>query len=142
MGSLQHDVPSMLTWIRTAALQKDMSWYVCHKFANIRAIITPLLAGQSLCFSLLFYFDHVSLANMSIRSIAEGIREHCYGVHRDYLESLCMELPEEMCLEAPETNMTRCGEHEFDCGDGKCIHGLGLCDGKYQCMTGADELMW
>jgi hypothetical protein len=53
-----------------------------------------------------------------------------------------MKLPEEKCLSGPETNMSRCGEHEFDCGDGQCIHGMGICDNKYQCMTGKDELMW
>lgn len=74
--------------------------------------------------------------------IAEGVLSGCEGESRDMLVDLCMKLPEEMCLEAPDTNMSKCGEHEFDCGDGKCIHGLGVCDNKYQCMTGADEKMW
>ena len=37
---------------------------------------------------------------------------------------------------------TRCEEDEFNCGNGQCIPGLGVCDGRYQCMNGADESMW
>ena len=55
---------------------------------------------------------------------------------------LCKKLPEERCIEGPYDYMSKCEEDEFHCGDGQCIHGLGVCDGKYQCMTGADERMW
>lgn len=55
---------------------------------------------------------------------------------------LCMKLPEERCLSEPIDNMMNmCGEDEFPCGDGKCIHGLSVCDKTYDCRTGADE-MW
>ena len=54
---------------------------------------------------------------------------------------LCMHLPDEECLPAP-MNMSKCGKDEFDCGDGECIHGLQICDNKYDCSTGADELQW
>lgn len=53
-----------------------------------------------------------------------------------------MALPEKDCIDAPYQNMSRCGEHEFACGDGKCIHGLAVCDNSYDCVNGADELMW
>ena len=52
-----------------------------------------------------------------------------------------MKLPEERCIEAPD-QMSRCEEDEFDCGNGQCIHGLGVCDRKYQCRNGADEHEW
>ena len=52
-----------------------------------------------------------------------------------------MKLPEKDCIDGP-MNRQRCEEDEFDCGNGQCIHGLGVCDRKYQCMNGADELMW
>ena len=53
-----------------------------------------------------------------------------------------MKLPEKDCIDGPMNNMTRCEEDEFNCGNGQCIPGLGVCDGRYQCMNGADELMW
>lgn len=74
--------------------------------------------------------------------IAEGIRSGCRGEARDYLEEICMELPEEKCLPAPTKEKGRCSEIEFDCEDGQCIPGLGLCDRKYHCRNGADELKW
>ena len=52
-----------------------------------------------------------------------------------------MKLPEKDCISEP-MDMPTCGEDEFPCGNGQCIHGLGVCDGKYQCMNGADELKW
>ena len=55
---------------------------------------------------------------------------------------LCMKLPEERCIDGPMEEKTRCGEYEFDCGNGQCIPGLGVCDRKYQCRNGADEVMW
>ena len=54
---------------------------------------------------------------------------------------LCMKLPEEGCIGGPD-QMSRCEEDEFNCGNGQCIHGLGVCDRKYQCRNGADELEW
>ena len=53
-----------------------------------------------------------------------------------------MTLPEKDCLPALGNELKRCDEDEYDCGNGQCIHGLGLCDGEYQCMNGADELEW
>ena len=53
-----------------------------------------------------------------------------------------MKLPEKDCLPALGNELKRCEEDEYDCGDGQCIHGLGLCDGEYQCLNGADELEW
>ena len=63
------------------------------------------------------------------------------------LTSYCMKLPdkeEEACLSEPiETpDQDECGEDEFNCGNGQCVHGLQLCDHKYDCWTGADELKW
>ena len=74
--------------------------------------------------------------------VAEGIREGCRGPARDYLESICMQLPEEQCLTAPETNETQCSDIEFDCGNGLCIPGLKVCDNGFDCHNGADELEW
>ena len=53
-----------------------------------------------------------------------------------------MKLPEEHCIDGPMNNISRCEEDEFNCGNGQCIHGLGVCDRKYQCMNGADEHEW
>lgn len=53
-----------------------------------------------------------------------------------------MKLPDEKCLPADGPQSGPCGEDEFHCGDGQCIHGLGVCDFKYQCKNGADELRW
>ena len=35
-----------------------------------------------------------------------------------------------------------CSEIEFNCGNGQCVPGLSICDMKYDCLTGADELLW
>lgn len=35
-----------------------------------------------------------------------------------------------------------CEDYEFNCGDGRCIHGLSVCDNNYDCLTGTDELDW
>ena len=73
----------------------------------------------------------------------DGVREGgCSGPSRDYLESLCMMLPDEKCLPAPEMNKTDCSDIEFDCGNGQCIPGLKLCDNGFDCYNGADELEW
>jgi hypothetical protein len=77
-----------------------------------------------------------------ILCVLDGVRESCHGKSRDQLEKICMRLPEDMCLSAPYMERPMCEEHEWDCGDGQCIHGLGVCDNKYQCMNGADELEW
>ena len=74
--------------------------------------------------------------------VTEGVREGCHGDARDVLEEICMKLPEERCISSPYYDTSMCEEEEFDCGYGNCIHGLGLCDNKYQCLNGADELMW
>ena len=55
---------------------------------------------------------------------------------------LCVELPEENCIEGPMDDRMKCEEDEFACGNGQCIHGLGVCDNKYECKNGADELGW
>ena len=73
--------------------------------------------------------------------ITEEVWKNCEGEAQEHLEMLCMKLPEERCIEGP-IDMTMCEEHEFDCGNGQCIHGLGVCDSKYQCKNGADELEW
>ncbi|XP_067935639.1 low-density lipoprotein receptor-related protein 8-like [Watersipora subatra] len=67
--------------------------------------------------------------------------EYCSGEGREQLVMLCMKLPEDRCLSEPIDNMMNmCGEDEFPCGDGKCIHGLSVCDKTYDCRTGADEM--
>lgn len=53
-----------------------------------------------------------------------------------------MKLPEDKCLPSPYMNKSKCGEHEWDCGDGQCIQGLGICDNQYHCLNGADEMTW
>ena len=73
---------------------------------------------------------------------ADAVYENCQGEARNHLEMICMKLPEEKCLHSPDMEMSRCEEDEFDCGDGKCIHGLGICDNKYQCLSGKDETQW
>ncbi|KAF6017572.1 hypothetical protein EB796_024123 [Bugula neritina] len=72
----------------------------------------------------------------------DGVRYSCNGEGRDYLESLCMKLPDEECLPAIASPVQPCGEHEFSCGDGQCIPGLGVCNNKYECLSGADEEEW
>ena len=74
--------------------------------------------------------------------IVDETRKSCEGESRKYLEMLCMKLPEEHCIDGPMNNISRCEEDEFNCGNGQCIHGLGVCDRKYQCMNGADEHEW
>jgi hypothetical protein len=98
-----------------------------------------LEANESFCEN--SFVKSIRLCYITCGFFAEGVREGCHGESRDYLEKLCMRLPNERCLPAPDSS-SMCEEHEFDCGDGKCIRGLGICDNKYQCMTGADETMW
>jgi len=54
----------------------------------------------------------------------DGVRGICHGEGRDYLESLCMKLPEQDCLPVLDSPAHYCGEHEFSCGDGQCIETL------------------
>lgn len=72
----------------------------------------------------------------------EGVRTSCHGESRDLLEEICMRLPEDECLPYIPPTESECSREEFDCGDGKCIPGLGICDNKYQCMSGDDETPW
>lgn len=56
-----------------------------------------------------------------------------------------MSMPEERCLPGmpdDEYDEHSCGEDEFSCGDGQCVHGLLACDDKIHCANGADELKW
>lgn len=54
-----------------------------------------------------------------------------------------MSMPEEGCLhDMPDAAEPTCGEDEFSCGDGQCVHGLLTCDNKIHCSNGADELRW
>lgn len=60
------------------------------------------------------------------------------------LKDLCDKLPEEDCYrgeEKPQPEPVRCGKHEFNCGD-ECVDGLSVCDNRYDCHNGADELHW
>jgi len=66
----------------------------------------------------------------------------CHGEGRDYLESLCMKLPEEECLPAIESPVQPCADHEFSCGDGQCIPDVKLCDGVFDCCDFSDESQW
>lgn len=77
-----------------------------------------------------------------VLTVLEFIREGCHGKSRDLLESMCERLPDEDCIPHPYMNGSRCDEEEFDCGDGQCIPGLGVCDNKFHCMNGQDELNW
>ena len=72
----------------------------------------------------------------------EGVHKSCDGEGKEYLEYLCNKLPDDACIGGPEDVKRECEEDEFNCGNGQCIHGLGICDGKYQCRNGADELEW
>ena len=72
----------------------------------------------------------------------DEVWKSCKGEAKNHLEKLCLKLPEKDCIEGPMNNVTICGEDEFNCENGQCIPGLGVCDRKYQCMNGADELMW
>lgn len=72
----------------------------------------------------------------------DGVRGICHGEGRDYLESLCMKLPEQDCLPVLDSPAHYCGEHEFSCGDGQCIETLAVCDYKFDCLNGQDEVNW
>ena len=79
---------------------------------------------------------------MHIVCVEAGVREACTNeTSRRALEQICMQLPEDDCLPLG-TNPYGCREDEFDCGDGQCVHGLQLCDHKFDCKSGADELKW
>jgi hypothetical protein len=73
----------------------------------------------------------------------DGVNASCSGDAKATLSEMCMSLPEERCLaEAPDPYEQQCQEDEFSCGDGECVHGLKLCDRKYDCLRGVDELAW
>lgn len=59
------------------------------------------------------------------------------------LMDVCMQLPEENCYDGVDYEEKRdCGEYRFDCGDDTCVHGMKLCDNRFDCGNGADELGW
>jgi hypothetical protein len=58
---------------------------------------------------------------------------------------ICEKLPEDKCYDGYDYYEERrpvCKEDQFDCGDGTCVHGLKLCDNRFDCRNGADELSW
>ena len=65
----------------------------------------------------------------------------CSGPSRDYLESLCMMLPDEKCLPAVVGELG-CSENEFQCGDGKCVSSLAVCNREVDCCDASDEVGW
>lgn len=84
----------------------------------------------------------VCIGNLKYLVLLETVRDNCRGSSRDRLETLCKKLPEERCLPGDIGDDDKCSKEEFSCGDGKCIHGLEICDNKYQCKSGYDELSW
>lgn len=76
-------------------------------------------------------------------SFAEGVWQQCSGDSRDYLETLCMQLPDEDCFAGDEKRApSKCDKYEFDCGLDQCVSGLGICDRQRDCATSADEIGW
>lgn len=88
------------------------------------------------------YLDLYTCKFNFLNGISDFSLESCDGESKVFLDSICMKLPEEKCLPAGYIGNGGCGEHEFHCGDGQCIHGLGVCDEKYQCLNGHDESLW
>lgn len=76
--------------------------------------------------------------------IADGVQHNCDGESRDYLESVCMKLPDcGDCYPGRYADLLQpCEKDEFHCGDGQCVHGHQLCDRQFDCANGADELKW
>lgn len=72
------------------------------------------------------------------------MEENCDGESREFLMSVCGMLPDDdKCYPGrPEYTRQPCGEDEFHCGDGQCIHGSKLCDRAADCENWADELKW
>ena len=66
----------------------------------------------------------------------------CSDESKAYLLGLCKELPSEGCYDGTVMEKRGCGKHQFDCGDGTCVHGTKLCDSRADCRNGADELAW
>ena len=84
-------------------------------------------------------------ANVIALFILDGVRQSCRGESKDYLQSLCMQLPDENCLPAlkqPEEEKKECSEYEFKCDGNRCVHGLSVCDFARDCEDATDELHW
>lgn len=77
-------------------------------------------------------------------SLAGAVEQNCQGESRDYLMNACEMLPdEEHCYPGRAEDLWQpCGDDEFHCGDGQCIHGTKLCDRAADCKNAADELKW
>lgn len=75
--------------------------------------------------------------------VTGGVRELCEGESRDYLESVCMMLPDDdECYSGKKEEQEKpCGPEEFACGD-ECVHGSAICDRKFDCRDHSDELKW
>ena len=39
-----------------------------------------------------------------------------------------------------QTVLTSCGEDQFQCSSGRCIHSRWRCDGEYDCSDNSDEI--
>lgn len=76
--------------------------------------------------------------------LSDAVNEACtFDESKAVLMEYCDALPEEGCYNGTDMDEKRgCGEHEFDCGDGTCAHGTSLCDYRFDCSNGADELGW
>ena len=88
---------------------------------------------------------NASTAHTGDHFVVAGVEASCSGDGKAFLQDLCMQMPEEGCLPGDAMDMMpekKCDEHEFACGDGQCVHGLTLCDHKFDCRNGADELRW
>lgn len=74
----------------------------------------------------------------------DTVNRSCSGDSYEELAAVCMTLPENGCHNGTLDEAQRgCREDQYACGDGTCVHGLQLCDYKYDCLgTGADEVGW
>lgn len=97
---------------------------------------TERLRSQSWPCALALTVDNVIL-------FIDAVWQQCSGESRDYLETLCTQLPDENCFDGREPRKPgNCGEYEFDCGNDQCVSGLGVCDRERDCATSADEIGW